>query len=258
MMDFQQPQQNIPPPPTDAPLSHEWFRFRLEELIRRCDATVNHIVHGGANNNNRNNDYYYNDNEEDGDFSLPSTDELIGLPPSSRGTNAYARATKSLKDRLVREIRIMENTVENGFGTLASTEKSLSIAKKEVRELRSILSQYSPSRQNSPGQTPRNQNNNNNNSSVSASGSFSNNLQSSPSSAALQAVSSQPMYPADVAVNLSEEQKELGQLRELLKSVESQKLAAKKALQAEKAAFKDTCDTAVKCNSINGAQTLGR
>lgn len=249
-MQQQQQQQQIPPPPADSPLSHEWFRFRLEEFIRRCDATVNHIVHGAAND-----EYYGNDDDADGDFSLPSTDELIGLPPSSRGTNAYARATKSLKDRLVREIRIMESTVENGFATLASIEKSLSIAKKEVRELRSILAQYSPSRGNSPGQTPRGgyNNSNTNNTNVASSGTF----ESQPS-LALQKIPSQPIYPADVAVNISEEQNELRQLRELLQSVESQKLATKKALQAERAAFKDACDTAVKCNSVNGTQTLGR
>ena len=74
----QNQQQILPPHPNESPLSHEWFRYRLEEFIRRCDATVNQIVHG--NHKNRASDFFSNDDDDNDEnnnadpaFSFPST-----------------------------------------------------------------------------------------------------------------------------------------------------------------------------------------
>jgi hypothetical protein len=219
------------PTRTDAPDTHDWFRTRVDEFIARCDATVGAILKlEAAQDLSR-------------EFALPSTDDLIGLPPSSRGTDAYATATKNLKDRLMREVHLMESAVERQFRTLATTEKALSKSKREVRDLRSVLAQMPQHDQTTTAQQQLQQQQR------------SLILGSGPS---LSTVSSavKVAYPADIAVSLAEEQQELKQLRLTMQGLQSQLVATRKDLAREKVAFKDTCDTAVRCNTKEGPQSL--
>lgn len=247
---------NAPAPSSsDSPDSHSWFRSRLDDFMRRCDTTVAHILRQEASANLSQ------------DFALPSTDELIGLPPSSRGTNAYAQATRSLKERLVREVRLMEAAIEKGFVSLASTEKALGKSRRDVRDLRAVLMQLPPpAAATTSGNDGGNANINNNSSLLNAQQQQQQrqlcqpltSITGGPSLSATGSLSSRSaaMFPADIAVSLVDEQNELRQLRTTMQSLQSQLSSARKELLREKTAFKDTCDTAVRCNSIGGPQSL--
>ena len=114
----------------------------------------------------------------------------------------------------------------------------------------------------SPGLTPRNNNNNNGNNNIQNNNNNNSNSTTSVNNGihvtltpSTLAPRNPPIFPSDAVVQISEEQDELRQLQDLLKSVEMEICETKKQLRNEKAALKETCDTAVKCNSVSGNHT---
>ena len=218
------------PSVAESPLSHEWFRARLDEFVRKCDATVAQILaeDAGADLHTA--------------FELPPTaDALLGPPPPRAArshASAYDKATRALKARLAGEARAMEAAVEQGFATLAATERASATASREVRDLRALLAQLPPTSQPQP---------------LSGGHSHAPSYGGSPHSSTNN--NTAPAYPADAAVSLADEQRELRQLRDSMRGVDAQLAAAKAELARERQCLKDSCDTAVRCNITIGTGT---